>query len=371
MQKILPFLDDQSGQKLPYPELHVFKLPKGWLNVFRGTAGHGLTLLSEDYAAGSIGYFEETLAHENAHQWWGVLVSPTDVPTTRWLVEGLATFSQIDYAALVQNASVPREEYLARRYREHWMLVRYQGDAELPLVLGSQAQTPTDSIQNTLWAYIRSSAFLEYLRVVVGDQTFAQLLGTWAKTCAKALCDSADFLALLEQASGEDFDPVFAALVYAGRAVTPRVGFSQSAGMLSVTAANTNGLVLPLTLQIELEDGTETEARVRFDSTQTVQLAQPLPVRRVRPNPRQDGMIWSHSAVDGDVDFDGEVDGLDLIHCAFRLGKLAEPSQPGGEGIWSSDLDFDPRCDADGNGTIGDADLAAVVGAFGTLKGGT
>lgn len=370
MQNILPFVDAQAGQKLPYTELKVFKLPVGWLNIFRGTAGHGLTLLSEDYASGSADYFEETLAHENAHQWWGVLVSPTDVLTTRWLVEGLATLSQIDYAAQYQHADVPRDEYLARRYREHWLLVKYMGDASLPLVVGSSSEIPNDSIQNTLWAYIRSSAFLEYLRVVVGDDVFATLLKTWAKDCGQKLCDTGDFLALVEKVSGEDFDPVFAQWVYSGGAVEPRLSFSQASGKLSVAVSDVDGLTLPLELWVTLADGSVQKHRVRFEGQKPVELAQAGVVRSVRPNPRQDGMIWSRSAVNGDVDFDGEVDGLDVIHCAFRQGKVADPSQPGGEGIWSTDLDFDPRCDPDGSGSIGDSDLTSVTNAFGTLKGG-
>ncbi len=370
MQQIVPFLDDQAGQKLPYPELKVFKLPLGWLNIFRGTAGHGLTLLSEDYATGNVHYFEETLAHENAHQWWGVLVSPTDIQTTRWLVEGLATFSQIDYAAKVQNPKVSRDEYLARRYREHWLLVKYRGDPTLPLVVGSSSAIPTDSVQNTLWAYIRSSALLEYLRVVIGDAKFATLLRGWAKACSQKLCDTADFLTMLEQESGEKFDAVFAQWVWAGAAVEPSLGFTQAGGKLRITAEGVGSATLPLELWITLADGTLKKQRVRFEGSKPVEIDEPAAVRSVRPNPRQDGMIWSRSVVPSDVDFDAEVDGLDVIHCARLRGKSADPSQPEGEGIWSSDLDFDPRCDADHDGTITDTDLATQAQAFGTLTGG-
>ncbi len=370
MQKILPFVDAQAGQKLPYAELKVFKLPLGWLDIFRGTAGYGLTLLSEDYAAGSVAYFEETLAHENAHQWWGVLVSPTDIPVTRWLVEGMATLSQIDYAAQVQHADVPRDEYLARRYREHWMLVKHLGDPSLPLVVDQTNQIPEDSIANTLWAYIRSSAFLEYLRVVAGDDVFAKLLRTWAQTCNQKLCDTGDFENLLEAESGQDFGPVFAQWVYSGTAAEPSLAFSQSGGTLSVTASGIDGLSVPLELFVEGEGGKLEKRKVVFEGSAPVTLAIPTPVRRVRPNPRQDGLIWSRSATPGDRDFDGEVDGFDVIQCAYRLGREAAPSQTGGEGIWSSDLDFDPRCDEDQNGSISDADLSAVSAAFGNVKGG-
>jgi len=371
MQKILPFLDAQAGKPLPYPGLSVFKLPLGWTDIFRGTAGFGLTLLSEDYANSGAGYFEETLAHENAHQWWGVLVSPTDILYTRWLVEGLATLSQIDYAAEHQNPGLSRDEYLTRRYREHWNLVRYLGDPTLPLVVQSTKSIPQDPIENTLWAYIRSSAFLEHLRVVVGDAVFAQTLQQWASQCAQKFCDTADFLALIEKTSGRDFDAAFSQSVYSGVALEPRISFAQAAAdQVTVTALGIDGLSLPLELWVELETGQREIKAVTFEGSTPVPLSVGGPVRSVRPNPRHDGLVWSRSSVTGDMDFDGEVDGIDVIHCAFRLGKVAAPNQPGGEGIWRSDLDFDSRCDADGNGSIDEADLAVVTGAFGTLMGG-
>jgi hypothetical protein len=137
MQKILPFLDIQAGKPLPYQALKVFKLPLGWVNVFRGTAGYGLTLLSEDYSSPTLATFEETLAHENSHQWWGVLVSPTDVRSTRWLVEGLATLSQIDYSAEHLNGGLDRDTFLGRRYLEHWLTVRF-----ISSTFGSSSETP-------------------------------------------------------------------------------------------------------------------------------------------------------------------------------------------------------------------------------------
>lgn len=371
MKKILPFVDAQAGKPLPYAALKVFKLPLGWLDIFRGTAGYGLTLLSEDYGASSASYFEETLAHENVHQWWGVLVSPTDALYTRWLVEGLATQAQIEYAAEHQANGLEREEYLARRYREHWMLVRYLGDPSLPLVVKSPSQIPEAPIPNTLWAYIRSSAFLEHLRVLFGDAVYAKTLKQWAAQCAQVNCDSADFLNIAEQTSGKKLTELFAQHVYEGTAVEPRLSFEQGAGSKAkVTAQGIEGLSVPLELFVTLENGKLEKRQVTFQGSSPVELDITEPVRSVRPNPRHDGFVWSRSAVTGDLDFDNQVDGFDVIHCAWRLGKTTEPSQVGGEGIWSSDLDFDPRCDADGDGTIGEADLKEVTSRFGTLGGG-
>lgn len=370
MTDILPFMQTQSGKSLPYQELKVFKLPVGWVNIFRGTAGYGLTLLSEDYAEPSVEHFEETLAHENAHQWWGVLVSPTDVLKTRWLVEGLATLSQIDYAAQYQNAGTDRDEYLARRFREHWLTVRFMGDPTFPLVAPSSQGGPEDPIQDAVWAYFRSSAFLEHLRVVVGEDAFASTLKAWADQCAQKFCDTADFLQISNDSGEVDVTPLFTQYVYNADVPAPRLSFSQpSGGKLSVVATNNDGQKQILELWIELADGSLQKQRVTFDGSTPVELDITQPVIRVRPNPRHDGFVWSRSATPGDVDFDGEIDGMDVIQCAHSLDRQSGAGLPGGEGIWQHDLSFDPRCDDDDDGTVSASDLGLVTAAFGTLKG--
>jgi hypothetical protein len=370
MTNILPFMQAQTDKPLPYAELKVFKLPVGWVNVFRGTAGYGLTLLSEDYAQPTVDHFEETLAHENAHQWWGVLVSPTDVLRTRWLVEGLATLSQIDYAAQYQNAGADRDAYLARRYREHWMTVRFMGDPTFPLVAPSSQGGPQDPIQDTVWAYFRSSAFLEHLRVVVGEAAFASTLKTWADECAQKFCDTADFLQIINDTGAVDVTSLFSQHVYDGLVPAPRIAFQQPAGgKLSVSASNIHGQKQILELFVELEDGSVQKQRVTFDGESEVELDITDRVVRVRPNPRHDGFVWSRSAVEGDVDFDGEVDGMDVIQCARSYERQSGAGLPEGEGIWQHDLSFDPRCDENDDGIVGSGDLGVITGALGTLKG--
>jgi hypothetical protein len=160
------------------------------------------------------------------------------------------------------------------------------------------------------------------------------------------LCDTADFLDVINGASGEDLTFLFSQHVYNAELPAPKLAFVQPVGgKPSVTATGIDS------------------------QKQTLELITAR-VRRIRPNPRHDGFIWSRPALSGDIDFDGEVDGVDVIQCARRVGKTASPALPDGEGIWQHDLDFDPRCDDDDNGEIVDADLGVVTGAFGSLKGG-
>jgi hypothetical protein len=372
MNAILPFVDTQAGAALPYKSLNVIKLPSG--TGFPGTAGHAITLLSEDYGAPGARYFEETLAHENAHQWWGVLVSPTDTLVSRWLTEGLATMAQVDYTALRRIPAAERDAYLARRYREHRVLVRHHTNHETfpPLVVSTPAQAPQFQPQYTIWAYIRSAAVLEHLRVALGEQVFDQALRSWAAKCMMKSCNTADFRAVLEAASGQDLKAVFTALVYETHYPRLVVSFSQQPAEqgngLQVEVSD-EGVETPLELVAQLEDGSIERHSIRLEPGKTrFELPASGRVRSVRPNPRHDALIWSRSATAGDQDFDGEVDGLDLIQCALAHGRSTDLVGYTGDGILGVDLAFDPGCDIDENGKIDDDDLEMTISAFGSLK---
>ena len=127
----------------------------------------------------------------------------------------------------------------------------------------------------------------------------------------------------------------------------PPFAFSQSEGTLTITTDATQPL--PVDLVVTYDDHSATHHRVTL--TESTTLAVDGPVRSVRPHPRHDGVLRSHSAVAGDVTFDGEVDGLDIIACARAVGASLQPGA-GSEGLFRIDLDFDPRCDVDDSATI-------------------
>jgi hypothetical protein len=366
MGDILAFVDAQAGAPLPFADLSIIKLAAN--EPLPGTAAHGMVLLADSYGSWGGEYFEETLAHETSHEWWGVLVAPTDFNKSRWLVEGLATLSQIDYAAEHFANGLDRDSFLARRYREHGILLRYLAQLDLPAVV-PPIYPQLDSAGDTLWAYIRSSAALEYLRVQTGDEGFAKGLRRFRADCANQLCDTADFRAILEAESGVDLGAAFAAAVTSQGFPAPALAWSQAGATAPVElVASGAGLDLPLVVDVELESGEHLTRSVLLHDGEPAAIEVGAAVRSVRPNPRQDAVIWTRSAAEGDLDFDMEVDGADVIHCAFLQGRDAATAKPDGEGLNRLDLDFDPRCDGDRDGVIADADMMTILAAFGTLR---
>jgi len=55
------------------------------------------------------------------------------------------------------------------------------------------------------------------------------------------------------------------------------------------------------------------------------------------------------------------------MRCTRLVGVKYAPTKPG-TGLWTTSLEFDPRCDLDGNRIIDDDDIEAIAKTFGQLR---
>jgi hypothetical protein len=373
---IVAFLDDQAGAAFPYGQVGVVKLP--WIDGFPGTATYAMVYLSDSYAALGPEGFEETLAHEISHLWWGILV--TEVDNSYWLVEGLAVLSQYDYTWAEHRAPLhtfDHDTYLADRYRWNGNMLRYLTDPATlpPLVLPESAGWPDTVNEQVVWSYFKSSATLDHLRVLLGDDVFAAGLRAYRDACTQVPCDTADFQAALEETSGQDLQWFVDQLVHASSHPDVSVDFVQTCDDpvvhcdVTVELGQSGTDRVDLVLRAVLEDGSHQEHRVSLVGVlDTFTLTTPGRVVAVRPHPRHDALVWSRSATEADVTFDRDVDGFDLIHCALQEGRRAVDRTDPDAGIWDVDMIFDSRCDLDGNGVIDAADLTVFQTRFGTVR---
>ena len=128
---------------------------------------------------------------------------------------------------------------------------------------------------------------------------------------------------------------------------------------------------IPMTLElfVRLEDGGIVKRRVELGpKTTRVRIDAPGRVRSVSANPRHDVLVDARSAIAGDLDFDGETDGFDILRCTRLVGRKYEST--GAIGLWNAEETFDPRCDRDGDFDIDDDDIADLAESFGSLRGG-
>lgn len=364
----LEFVERTTGSRLPFDRsLSLVRLPQTFGDP--GTATFGMTLLSDSYARMGDVLYEETWAHENAHLFWGVVVPETNSNESRLMSEGMATLTEIDYTFARHFPSEDRDLYLARRFLPMGLDLRVSGKDLPPAQLTPGMDLPQDfrTRRYTLWAYYRTALTLDHLRVTLGEDVFSNVLAEYVTRCRFVGCRPDVLREIASEQSGKDMQPFFDRWVTANERPRVLVGFTPAFGGADVELTKDDDRPMTLELWLGLANGARVKRRVDLGPRTTrVHLDAPAPVLTVAASPRHDALVDVRSLVDGDLDFDGETDGFDVLRCARLVGRRYDAN--GATGLWNIDETFDPRCDANGDLAIDDQDLAAMAAQFGKLR---
>ena len=366
---VLDFVEKVGGGPLPFQRsMTLVRLPAEVGDP--GTATFGMTLLSDSYARAGDLMHEETWAHENSHLFWGIVVPETSSDESRMMSEGLAVLSELDYTWSHHFASMDRDTYLARRFIPIGLDLRTQGQ-DLPSVQLRVGETHPDGLRTSqymLWAYYKTSATLDHLRVSVGDEAFARGLGEYVKQCRYVGCRPDDLRTVLSRTTGQDLAPFFDRWVNATSRPLVSIAFAPVPGGAEIELTKRDEAPMTLELWLTLDDGQLVKRRVTMAGRSTkVQIATGAWVRSVRASPRHDVLVDARSSVSHDLDFDGEVDGIDLLRCTPLVGRSYTSTSA--VGLFDVDERFDPRCDVNGDLTIDDDDITAIASSFSTMRG--
>jgi len=146
-------------------------------------------------------------AHELAHQWWGNRVTCRDWRHF-WLNEGTATFM----AAAYKEHRFGREEYLREieDYRARYEKVRDAGKDRSLVFPDWTHPTPED---RTL-VYQKGAYVLHLLREEMGERPFWQGIRRYTRRYFGNSVTTADFQAVMQQASRKDLSGFFAKWIY-------------------------------------------------------------------------------------------------------------------------------------------------------------
>lgn len=366
---IFSWLDWQAQEQLPFGGVNIFKLP--YLDGFPGTATYGMIYLSENYSAFGPEWFEEILAHEISHLWWGVMAYPSDMTTSMLMVEGMAIFSQYDYIYDTYYNDQDKDLWLWNKYIKNQLLLWYLTDPEtLPsIVLSHSVEYPSTANEQVVWSYYKTSAFLDYLRIIIGDSAFYDGLADYIAECVPNACDAQDVQEIMENTSNKDLTAIFTQFVYNSNYPVITLGFENLPGEVKVTLTQEGMLELPIILYLETETGDIMTHTINLSSREDEFLISVTePVVKVTLHPRLNIFYRFRSAIEGDVNFDMEVDGVDLIYSARRFGDTALTSTT--PTIYDINEKFDTTYDLVIDGVIDEADLIPVLEQFGMAYGG-
>ena len=175
-----------------------------------GQEAAGFALLSEDYgdrvladpsAAGLI-------AHELAHQWWGVAITCTDWGHF-WLNEGMATFMA---AAWLGDRFGP-DAYARAVAGWKTRVARLEAEGKDHALVYASWKRP--SADDRAVVYTRGAYVLHLLREELGDEAFWAGIRLYTRRNWERSVTTADFQAAVEEASGRDLHAFFDKQVYA------------------------------------------------------------------------------------------------------------------------------------------------------------
>jgi aminopeptidase N len=173
-----------------------------------GQEAAGLAIMSQDDLTDLAAKDDvQLMAHELAHQWWGVTLGIRSW-SDFWLNEGFAEFMSDAYIEKHQGRAAYDKQIA--ELQDRMKKLREAGkDRPLHWEKWKDANEALGPIP-----YVKGALFLARLRTELGEEIFWRGIGLYTAGNARRLVDSRDFERAMEKASGRDLQALFDEAVY-------------------------------------------------------------------------------------------------------------------------------------------------------------
>jgi aminopeptidase N len=175
---IYPFIDEKYG--------YVRLGSMGWAMENQTNVFWGLSITGHNY--------EEIVAHEAAHMWFGDAVGPGSFKDV-WLNEGFATFYEPIYVDQ-WSGGVPYHDYVVGMMNYYLAYENYPVGHPFPIYDPPDLYNPT--------TYEKGACVLHMLRHVIGDEVFFDGMRAYVDSFLHEVAVTDDFIAVMEDVSGQD-----------------------------------------------------------------------------------------------------------------------------------------------------------------------
>ena len=210
----LALLETAEAERFFRERTGVDVLRNGYRQVFLPQAGvfgqeaAGLALMTET-ALQNLETKEDVvlMAHELAHQWWGVSVGIRSW-SDFWLNEGVAEYVSLLYLEHRRGS----EPFLAAVEKLKTRLTELQVNGQDRPLHFERWKDANEALGPL--PYVKGALFLHRLRSQLGDKLFWQGMARYSKQHAGKLVDSNDFKRAFEDVTGLDLGPTFSEEVY-------------------------------------------------------------------------------------------------------------------------------------------------------------
>lgn len=365
---IRDIIEHYSATYYPYafPKLDYIGVPDDL--GFGGMAGSSLLLMA-DYSFATNPEddptLDQTFAHEIGHQWFAYMFPSFDWQAP-WLSEGVTQYLSFLYGGRKLSRLYERDldTYFFRFYNDYYLYAvePARDEALTSRVYGDPSLDPDLYV---LVVYIKGPLVTNALaQIMGGPEAFARAVHGMGERHLFEPFDTEAFRSFLEEGGGPSLEDAFGRWVYQRGypTYTVRVKNETAPQGGKVTVRVSRSEAYPGVNEVVVSTAAETATqKVRFAGSELsaeieVELAAPLRGVAFDPKVKQLRRVVMDPA--GDLNGNGEVDGLDLLLLAWAQGSSLDDYLRSETSQWAieADLNFD--------GVVGEDDWSQALDRF-------